>query len=248
MANATTVQSEMQGEAPPVAPADAPTVTRTKIHWGRVLKGAAIITAIVVVAVVGYWFVGSFFNTLLMNNPALAGAAATTGAAAKSIFMTVANGIGTGLTAVGDFLGGMFTQFFPSLAGVNAAAVGAPGPTAQAVGHGAGLAAGGFAAAIGGLFAMKHATVMPLVTTEHLTMTPDQAAYQATKTALKTSELAHHAAEHTQHPARSDRPSNWTDRVPHPATTQASVAPRSASFTEQLNKEAAAPATPKTIL
>jgi hypothetical protein len=241
MANATTLQSEMQGDAPV-------TVTRTKIHWGRVLKGAAIITAIAVAAVVVGLFAHGFFTALLTNNPALAGAAATTGAAAKSIFMTVANGIGIGLTAVGDFLGGMFTQFFPSLAGVNAAATGAPGPTAKAVGNAMGTVAAGAAATIGGFFAIKHATVMPMVTTEHHTMTPNElSSYQATKTALKTTELAHHAAEHTQHsPAHHPQPKihsrNWADRVtPANAAVQASISPRSASFTEQLNKEAAAP-------
>ncbi|MFO0457275.1 MAG: hypothetical protein ACK5ZH_06900 [Alphaproteobacteria bacterium] len=241
MANATTLQSEMQGDAPV-------TVTRTKIHWGRVIKGAATITAIAVVAVVGYWFASSFFSTLLASNPQLAGAVAITGAAAKSIFFTVAQGIGIGLSAVGNVLGGFFTQLFPSLAGVGAAAAAAPAATAQTVGHGAGVAMAGAATAIGGLFALKHASaVMPMMTTEHHAMTPsDLSAYQAGKVAMKSAELAHHAAEHTQHPttqhpARPDRPSNWTDRVPPPATGQASVAPRSASFTEQLNKEAATP-------
>jgi len=242
MANATTLQSEMQGDAPV-------TVTRTKIHWGRVIKGAATITAIAVVAVVGYWFASSFFSTLLVSNPQLAGAVAITGAAAKSIFFTVAQGIGIGLSAVGNVLGGFFTQLFPSLAGVGAAAAAAPAATAQTVGHGAGVAMAGAATAIGGLFALKHASaVMPMVTTEHQTMTPDElSSYQATKTALKTTELAHHAAEHTQHsPAHHPQPKihsrNWTDRVtPANAAVQSSISPRSASFTEQLNKEAATP-------
>ena len=242
MANATTLQSEMQGNAPV-------TVTRTKIHWGRVLKGAATITAIAVVAVVGYWFTSSFISTLLASNPQLAGAVATTGAAAKSIFISVANGIGIGLTAIGNGISNLFTQFFPSLAGVGAAAA-APAATAQTAGHGMGVAVAGAATAVSGLFALKHAgAVMPMVTNETHIMTPDElSTYQATKTALKTTELAHHAAEHTQHPAHQPEPKNharnWTDRVHPPAAAQTSIVPRNPSFTEQLNREAAAPASP----
>jgi hypothetical protein len=243
MATATTVSEERPGNAPV-------TITRTKIHWGRVLKGAATITAIAVVAVVGYWFTSGFISTLLASNPQLAGFVATSGAAAKSIFISVANGIGIGLTMIGNGISSLFTQFFPSLAGVGAAAAAAPAATAQTVGHGMGVAVAGAATTVGGLFALKHASaVMPMVTTEHHTMTPDElSTYQATKTALKTTELAHHAAEHTQHPAHHPEPKhharNWTDRVPPPAAAQASIVPRNPSFTEQLNKEAAAPASP----
>lgn len=190
--------------------------TRTRIHWGRVVKGVAAITAVAVVAVCGYWFAKSFVTTLLAGNAGLAGAAATTSNMAGSFFSTISGWITGGLSAAGQFLGTFFTTLFPGLA-TTAAATAAPPVAPAAFGSTVGTAVAAAIAAIGSLFALKKVAVAPLltVTADPAIMPTDQVnAYQATKTALKSAELAHHAAEHTAHHARPDSPTqrNWVER------------------------------------
>jgi hypothetical protein len=209
------------------------------------------ITAVAVVAVCGYLFASSFVSTLLAGNAGLASAAATTGNVAGGIFSTVSGWLGAGFTAAGQFLGSFFTTLFPSLASTTAAAPGAAEVTAQAAakaGSTVGTVVAGATAAIGGLFAIKKATALPILTVTGDThaMAPDTniTAYQATKTALKSSEMAHHAAEHAHHQTRHARPGqgSWAGRMDRPPSAGASIAPRHASFTEQVAREEAAAA------
>jgi hypothetical protein len=211
------------------------------------------ITAVAVVAVCGYWFASSFVSTLLAGNAGLASAAATTGNVAGGIFSTVSGWLGAGFTAAGQFLGSFFTTLFPSLASTTAAAPAAVSPAAaqaaaQAAGSTVGTVVAGATAAIGGLFAIKKATALPILTVTGDThaMAPDTniTAYQATKTALKSSELAHHAAEHAHHQTQHARPGqgSWAGRMDRPPSAGASIAPRHASFTEQVAREEAAAA------
>ena len=211
-----------------------PPATRTRIHWGRVVKGVAAITAVAVVAVCGYWFASSFVTTLLAGNAGLASAAATTGNMAGSFFSTLSGWITGGLSAAGQYLGTFFTTLFPSLATATAAAPVDP----TAFGSWVGKAVAGGTAFIAGVFALKNAA--PILTADPSIMPTDQVtAYQATKTALKSAELAHHAAEHSGHHARHESPTqrNWVERsgIRHrPA----------ASFAEKIaQEEATLPAT-----
>jgi hypothetical protein len=220
-----------------------PPATRTRIHWGRVVKGVAAITAVAVVAVCGYWFASSFVATLLAGNPGLASAAATTGNMAGSFFSTISGWITGGLSAAGQFLGTFFTTLFPSLATTTAAAATIPPADPAAVGGWVGKAVAGATTFIAGLFAIKKVAMAPLltVTADPSIMPTDQVtAYQATKTALKSAELAHHAAEHSAHHARHESPTqrNWVERsgIRHrPA----------ASFAEKIAQEQAAATTLK---
>ena len=179
--------------------------TRTRIHWGRVVKGVAAITAVAVVAVCGYLFASSFVTTLLAGNAGLASAAATTGNMAGSFFSTISGWITGGLSAAGQFLGTFFTTLFPSLATTTAAA---PPVDPGAVGDWVGKAVVGGTAAIGGVLALQKTADPSIIPTDQIT------AYQATKTALKSAELAHHAAEHSGHHAQHESPTqrNWVER------------------------------------
>ena len=216
-------------------------VVRTRIHWGRALAGAAKITAVVVVAVCAYWFASGFFSTVLAGNPGLSSAVAGAGDVAGGVLSTAINVAGAGLTAAGDFLGGFFTTLFPSLAGTTVATQ----ATTHAASHAAGTLAAAGAAAVGGVLALKQSA--PILTHDaHASMSPSElASYQATKTALKSTELAHHAAEHAHHSQtpEHDAKRRWTDQVPprSSAAAHSHISPRSTSFTQLLEKEAAAP-------
>jgi hypothetical protein len=175
-----------------------------------VVKGVAAITAVAVVAVCGYWFAHSFVTTLLAGNAGLASAAATTGNMAGSFFSTISGWITGGLSAAGQFLGTFFTTLFPGLATTTAAA---PPVDPGAVGGLVGKAVAGGTAFIGGVYALKKTA--PILTADPSIMPTDQVtAYQATKTALKSAELSHHAAEHSGHHAQPDSPTqrNWVER------------------------------------
>lgn len=188
--------------------------TRTRIHWGRVVKGVAAITAVAVVAVCGYLFASSFVTTLLAGNAGLASAAATTGNMAGSFFSTISGWITGGLSAAGQFLGTFFTTLFPSLSTTTAAAATTPPVDPATFGSAVGTAVAGATAAIGGVLALKKAA--PILTADPSIMPTDQVtAYQATKTALKSAELAHHAAEHSAHHAQPDSHTqrNWAERA-----------------------------------
>lgn len=233
MANApATVNGETTGAPAPVV--------RTKIHWGRVLAGAAKITAVVVVAVCAYWFASGFFSAALAGSPGLSSAVAGAGDVAGSVLSTAINLAGAGLTAAGDFIGGFFTTLFPSLTGTALASE----ATTHAASHAAGTLAAAGAAAVGGALALKQSAPILTHDSSHASMSPqDMASYQATKTALKSSEMAHHAAEHAYHHAGSEPAQRrWVERVPRSTVDgiKTPVVARRTSFTEELAKEGAA--------
>lgn len=214
----------LAGDAPEaVAPRAAGGLT-----WGKVLKGAAVVAAIAVVAVVGYVAL-SGLATWAMGSAAVSGAVGTVAPA----ITTAANGAAYGAGWLSSFVTVQIPAFFSGLAtglGFTApAAVAAGTAAAPGIISTAGVVGAGGAAAIAASHHHGIANFFDSITTPDTHAATDEAAnaFMATKKASFASgmsadhashgahastDLAHHAGEHSQHNSSK----SWRQQVSTP--------------------------------
>ena len=212
-----------------------PAPVERHIHWGGVVKGVAIVAAIAVAAVVGFWLLSAASTAVTGYIGAHAGTSA------------LAAGAHTGLVATEHFAGWAVGSVGHLLAGVPAGLAHILGLTGQhfaqaaAVNHVVGI--GG--AAVAGAIA-THAAMPYLQHTHYVDVDPSahtEAGMLASSSVPlhDITHMTHHAAEHAdEHHAH-----NWAQKFAPQANASASYADSvrtskpAGSFTEQLNADRA---------
>lgn len=187
----------------------SPPGTERVINWGGVLKGVAIVTAVVVAAAVAWWAVGAAAPTMTSALAASPNANALLVGAGE--FFTWAGGmLETAFTATTKFLGDAITS------GVDALGLTGKVVSAEAAGtaiKGAQLAATG--AVVAGGVALGTPVINKLTLTEVVPVDHSSAILAKTAAAQHfdhVADLAHDAARHG-----STKP--FTSRVDRPAST-----------------------------
>lgn len=191
-----------------------PTVEK-HINWGGVLKGAAIVTGVVVAAAVGYWLFGAIIaqsvTTAVMASPNLSPMAAYASAGAHS----VASGLGVAVGTVEGWLSSIPAQLV-SMLGLTT-----PFAPAEAVAVNQTLAIGG--AAVTTAIA-THAAVPYLQQTHFTSASPagnPEADLLTTSVPMHDlTHITHHAAEHADEHAAAA----WSERITPRAAASASFA------------------------
>lgn len=162
---------------PPAPPATPTVSTRAvnRLNWGKIVKGALIVTAVVVAAYVTLGFASGLVHSAIMGLGAestVASGLAVVTNTASSVAGTVGGWASTGLAYAGGFVETIGASLFGSSAASIAPALLTPAElagTASAVSTGAGaLAAGGVAA--GGALVAKAALTQPMVDHVHQTV------------------------------------------------------------------------------
>ncbi len=217
------------------------------INWGGVLKGVAIVSAVVVAGVAGFYalnFAAGLFMPALVGNTT-AGAIATGGLGVAS---TIGGWLGAGWATVASFV--------TSLPAAFVSAFGLTGTITAAQTAGA-TSALGIAGATAGVAVAAHPAINAF---NHLHFTnpmPDTSG--ATLGSMQATQAAHmhnaaHIAQHlaADHTVEQQQKTNWMDRFKGnagfkshaeaaraTATPAGTITPRDASFAEQLKADTA---------
>lgn len=215
--------------APSAAYGRVGSAARTAVNWGGILKGAAKITAIVVVAAVAIYAANAALPSLL-NAIGMGGGAA----APLSTAQTYIGSAYDGLSWLGGQALSLATDAWTFLSGVPADIASWAGLTTTATSVNAAAAATGSAAKTIATGAIVTAAAVPVINTLHhtqLTQTVPMMDAHASTTAHISGmhEAAHHAAEHSHR----NHAQAWADRVPQKRES-ATVAPRSGGFADQV--------------
>ncbi len=212
------------------------------IHWGAVLKGAAIVAGVVVAAAVGVWAVGALSASVMGAVNVGAGSSLLAGAQSGAAWL--ANTAGLGIHAIGGALAGI-PSGLASILGLSGTF--APASVAS-VNSAAGIMGGAAVAAVATHAAAPYMQQHPFVTLDHVHNTGALAtAGMASLPAHDVSHIAHHAAEHADEHAGmawsqkfSPRNvyANFADNVRGQKSERNMPAPAQ-NYTEQLNADRA---------
>lgn len=215
------------------------------IHWGGVIKGAAIVTAVVVAAVSGYWVFDA--------GTGFVGSAIAGNTTANAFATAILNGLNLAATQLSIGISWAMGAL-GAIPGIIAAKLGLVGTiTAAEVGAASGSLAsfGAIAAASAAVPAAVHALSSTSFTADALPDTNTLTAHSGNMMGMHTATHAtgHIAAEHTDSP---DDYSVWTNRVKpkksgyashaeaigasNPAPVMA-ITPRDKNFAAQLNAD-----------
>lgn len=236
--NASYGQPRVTVTMPALAPAP-----RKAIHWGGMLKGAAIVTGVVVAAVAGFYafqFGAGFIGEILATSPTTA---AYVNGIGSWLTTDLPRYVGAGVGYVGEYLSAWFAAGAKALGFadtvVNTASLKATAGTVGAVAMGAAA----IPAASHALQNTSFVTTTAPAPMSHETLT----AHSANIAAMQ--ESAHHAAHHVAHTNEGHKTS-WTSKImpssvnftshadaARASKPEATITPRDTNFAAALNAD-----------
>jgi len=222
------------------------TVTQHSIQWGNVVKGAAIITAIVVVGIVSYGAASGF-----LASTAGAPVAGFLGGVVEAV-SAVGGLLWQGVSFIGGAIAQGFATLFPNIAAASTVASAAPAAsgTANIGGWIAALGAGGTAIALSGahhqladagthLIAPEQVHIPGHTQVVHQGHPDTAAAHHTTEIGAKNAEITSHAISHDERRSTTSNASaSWANRVPAQAERRP-VAPRSEAHATAVTEDRA---------